>query len=175
MLERANHVARREGGACLAARFGHPRNVTSPLRLPLLAASVALLAPKAFCAEPPRLAVVIVVDQFRGDYLARFGPHFSDGGFRRLLANGVTYTRCHYRHAITLTAPGHATVLTGATPDVHGITANDWLDRTTWEMRNCVEDPASPLVGIAPAELGPVAAAAPDKTGRSPARCWPPR
>ncbi|MFM9032585.1 MAG: alkaline phosphatase family protein [Opitutaceae bacterium] len=142
--------------------------MTSPLRFPLLAAFVALLAPAAFSAEPPRLAVVIVIDQFRGDYLARFGPHFSDGGFRRLLANGVNYTQCHYRHGITLTAPGHATVLTGATPDVHGITANDWLDRTTWEMRNCVEDPASPLVGIAPAELGPVAAAAPDKTGRSP-------
>ena len=62
--------------------------------------------------------------------------------------------------AITLTAPGHATVLTGTTPDVHGITANDWLDRGTWETRNCVEDPASPLVGISPAELGPVAAAA---------------
>ena len=111
---------------------------------------------------------MIVIDQFRGDYLARFGPHFSEGGFRRLLANGVNFTNCHYRHAITLTAPGHATVLTGTTPDVHGITANDWLDRGTWETRNCVEDPASPLVGISPAELGPVAAAAPEKTGRSP-------
>ena len=168
MLKPAGGVASREGGACLTAGFGHPRNVPSIPRLPLLAAFVALIAPAVFSAEPPRLAVVIVVDQFRGDYLARFGPHFSDGGFRRLLANGVNYTRCHYRHAITLTAPGHATVLTGTTPDVHGITANEWLDRATWEMRNCVEDPASPLVGIAPAELGPVAAAAPDKTGRSP-------
>ena len=125
-------------------------------------------AATARAAEPPRLAVVIVIDQFRGDYLARFGPHFSEGGFRRLLANGVNFTNCHYRHAITLTAPGHATVLTGTTPDAHGITANDWLDRGTWETRNCVEDPASPLVGISPAELGPVAAAAPAKTGRSP-------
>lgn len=141
-----------------------PRRLLSVSALSLLAA----LAVTARAAEPPRLAVVIVIDQFRGDYLARFGAHFGEGGFRRLLANGVHFTNCHYRHAITLTAPGHATVLTGTTPDVHGITANDWLDRGTWEMRNCVEDPASPLVGISPAELGPVAAAAPAKTGRSP-------
>lgn len=137
-------------------------------RLPILAALVALLTPAAFSAEPPKLAVVIVIDQFRGDYLAKFGPHFGEDGFRRLLANGVSYTQCHYRHAATLTAPGHATILTGTTPDAHGITSNDWLDRATWEMRNCVEDSSSPLVGISPAELGPVAAAAPAKTGRSP-------
>lgn len=167
-LDLATGVARREGDACLTAGFGHPRNVPSIPRLSLLAAFVALLTPAVFSAEPPRLAVVIVIDQFRGDYLAKFGPHFGEGGFRRLLANGVSYTQAHYRHAATLTAPGHATILTGTTPDVHGITSNDWLDRTTWEMRNCVEDPASPLVGISPAELGPVAAAAPEKTGRSP-------
>ena len=167
-LDLAAGVARREGDACLTAGFGHPRNVPSTPRLSLLAAFVALLNPAVFSAEPPRLAVVIVIDQFRGDYLAKFGPHFGEGGFRRLLANGVSYTQAHYRHAATLTAPGHATILTGTTPDVHGITSNDWLDRTTWEMRNCVEDPMSPLVGISPAELGPVAAAAPEKTGRSP-------
>ena len=168
MLVPPEGVARREGDACLTAGFRHPRNVRSNPRLPLLAAFVALLAPAVFSAEPPRLTVVIVIDQFRGDYLAKFGPHFGEGGFRRLLANGVSYTQAHYRHAATLTAPGHATILTGTTPDAHGITSNDWLDRPTWEMRNCVEDPASPLVGISPAELGPVAAAAPEKTGRSP-------
>lgn len=156
--------------ACHVTRFGHPRGVPSPRRLPPVSALalLAAFAAVAPAAEPPRLAVVIVIDQFRGDYLARFGPHFGEGGFRRLLANGVNFTNCHYRHAITLTAPGHATVLTGTTPDAHGVTANDWLDRGTWETRNCVEDPASPLVGISPAELGPVAAAAPAKTGRSP-------
>ena len=157
MLVPLESVARREGDACLTAGFRHPRNVPSTPRLPLLAAFVALLAPTAFGAEPPRLAVVIVVDQFRGDYLAKFGPDFGEGGFRRLLANGVSYTQAHYRHAATLTAPGHATILTGTTPDAHGITSNDWLDRATWEMRNCVEDSSSPLVGISPAELGPVA------------------
>ena len=117
--------------ACHVTRFGHPRGVPSPRRLPPVSALalLAAFAAVAPAAEPPRLAVVIVIDQFRGDYLARFGPHFGEGGFRRLLANGVNFTNCHYRHAITLTAPGHATVLTGTTPDAHGVTANDWLDR----------------------------------------------
>jgi hypothetical protein len=121
-------------------------------------------------AEPvrPRLAVVISLDQFRGDYLERFGPYFGEGGFKRLLEGGANFQNCHYRHSVTLTAPGHATILSGVHANVHGVTSNDWLDRDSWEMINSVEDRDSPLVGINPAELGPVAAAKPAKTGRSP-------
>ena len=107
-LAAVNNAARREGCACLAAGFRHPRNVPPIPRLTFLAAFFALLAPAVFSAEPPKLAVVIVIDQFRGDYLAKFGPYFGEGGFRRLLANGVNYTQCHYRHAATLTASGAA-------------------------------------------------------------------
>ena len=119
-------------------------------------------------AEPPRLAVVISIDQFRGDYLAKYGPYFGEGGFKRLLAGGTHFANSRHRHSITQTAPGHATILTGTFAHVHGVTANEWLDRETWEQVNSVEDRASPLVGIAPAELGPVAAGNPAKTGRSP-------
>lgn len=116
----------------------------------------------------PKLAVVISIDQFRGDYFTRFGPYFSEGGFKRLLAGGANFENCHHRHSVTLTAPGHASILTGAFAAQHGVTSNEWLDRATWEMINSVEDGASPLVGITPAELGPVAVANPAKTGRSP-------
>jgi len=118
--------------------------------------------------ETPRLVVVLIVDQLRGDHLARFGPHFGPGGFRRLLEGGLDFRDTHYRHAFTQTAPGHATLATGVHADVHGVIANDWLDRGTWEMVNSVEDALSPLVGVAPGELGPIAAARPEKTGRSP-------
>lgn len=121
-------------------------------------------------AEPerPRLAVVISIDQFRGDYLARFGPYFGEGGFKRLLAGGTNFENCFHRHSITQTAPGHASILTGTFAMTHGVTSNEWLDRATWEMVNSVEDRESPLVGVEPAEMGPVAAANPAKTGRSP-------
>ncbi len=135
-------------------------------RLLLLLVLPAVLP--AAAPNQPRLVVVITVDQLRGDHLARFGPHFGPGGFRRLLEGGLDFRDTHYRHAFTLTAPGHATLLTGVHADVHGVIGNDWIDRGTWEMVNSVEDPQSPLVGVAAGELGPAAAARPEKTGRSP-------
>jgi predicted AlkP superfamily pyrophosphatase or phosphodiesterase len=119
-------------------------------------------------AAPPRLALVISVDQLCGDYLGKFGPYFGEGGFRRLLQGGTTFSEAHHRHAIAHTAPGHAVILTGAFANTHGIISNDWIDRETWESVNCVLDRESPLVGISPGEMGPVARANPAKTGRSP-------
>ena len=137
-----------------------------PLR-PLLA-FLLLALPVALRAAPPKLAVVIAVDQMRADYLVRFRPYFGEGGFKRLLEGGTVFQDARYRHAITLTAPGHAQILSGAFARDHSIIANEWLDRDTWEQINSVEDRDSPLVGINPGELGPAAALAPAKTGRSP-------
>lgn len=123
---------------------------------------------------PPKLAVVIAVDQLRADYLVRFRPYFGEGGFKRLLEGGADFRNAHYRHAITQTAPGHALILSGVHSNVHGIIGNEWLDRDSWEVVNSMEDPQSPLVGIAPAEMGPVAAARPEKTGRSLKNFWAP-
>ncbi len=121
-------------------------------------------------AEPtstaPRLAVVISVDQLRADYLIRFRPFFGEGGFKRLLEGGLDFQNNHYRHANTQTAPGHATILSGAFPNVHGIISNDWLDRDLWEVINNVEDRTSPLVGLSPADAS--AALLAPKAGRSP-------
>lgn len=144
------------------------------LRIPfllvaLLSAPVVVRAAAPAAAEDrPKLAVVISIDQFRGDYLTKFRPYFGEGGFRRLLEGGAEFRDTHYRHSITQTAPGHATILTGVPASVHGITSNEWTDRSSWESINSVEDRDSPLVGINPAELGPAAAGNPAKTGRSP-------
>ena len=116
--------------------------------------------------EPPRLAVVISVDQFRADYLTRFRPHFVEGGFNRLLENGAVFTDAHHRHAVTLTAPGHASILSGVFAETHGIIANSWLDRASWQVVNSVEDRDSPLVGTTvPYSPGNIVAL---KAGRSP-------
>jgi arylsulfatase A-like enzyme len=86
-------------------------------------------APTADRGSRPRLAVMIVVDQFREPYLERYGPLFT-GGFRRLLDQGRLYTRATHDHAVTETAVGHATLSTGAYPMHHGIVANEWTERT---------------------------------------------
>jgi hypothetical protein len=107
-------------------------------------------SPSSSPAEPPRLAVVIAVDQFRADYLERFRPHFVAGGFRRLLEQGTVYADAHHRHAMTATAPGHSTILTGVHANIHGIIANEWYDPAAGRPVGSIEDPAAPLVGAPP-------------------------
>jgi hypothetical protein len=138
-----------------------------PFRLVLLGLLVAPLMAEEKPA-PPRLAVVVVVDQMRADYLVRFRPYFGEGGFKRLLEGGADYQNCHYRHAVTKTAPGHATILSGVHAEVHGIIANEWLDRATLIQGNAVEDAESPLVGLAPRMDRYPNAILAAKAGRSP-------
>ena len=77
---------------------------------------------------PPSLIVVISVDQMRYDYLERFAPYFSTGGFNRFLKSGATFPNAHYLHAATFTGPGHATIGSGKDPSEHGIIGNNWYD-----------------------------------------------
>ena len=90
----------------------------------------------------PRLVLVIVVDQFRADYLERFGDLFAQtGGLRRLTTDGAQWTNANYDHMPTYTAPGHATIMTGAWPAETGIVANDWYERETGCIVSNASDP----------------------------------
>lgn len=94
-----------------------------------LAMSLALAAAAAL-AQPakPKLVVIVVVDQFRADYLARFRADYK-GGLDRMLKKGANFTNAHYEHAPTVTAVGHSIVGTGAMPSVSGIVGNAWVER----------------------------------------------
>lgn len=122
----------------------------------------------AAAPPPPRLAVVISIDQFRQDYLPRFEPYFGEGGFRMLLENGASFENCHYRHAVTKTAVGHATLLTGAHPMVHGIIENEWIRGDPATGRAAVEDDTEPLVGTTDESTTPGDALQRERAGRSP-------
>jgi arylsulfatase A-like enzyme len=102
----------------------------------------------------PKLVVVIVIDQFRGDYLDRYHDQFGEGGFRLLLDHGANFTSCNYDYANTRTAPGHATLFSGAYTNGHGITANEWWDPKKNRMVTAVEDDDTKLVGIADGKTG---------------------
>jgi len=101
---------------------------------PLLLCSTFLLLcsiPSAFASAynaRPKLVVVIVIDQFRGDYLERYRDQFGEGGFRVFLDRGAYFTDCNYDYANSRTAPGHATLFTGSYTSGHGIVANEWWD-----------------------------------------------
>jgi predicted AlkP superfamily pyrophosphatase or phosphodiesterase len=96
----------------------------------------------------PKLIVVIVIDQFRGDYLERYRDQFGDSGFRFLLDHGAYFPNCNYNYANTRTAPGHATLFTGAYSNGHGIAANEWWDQKKKKIVTSVEDDSTKLVGI---------------------------
>lgn len=145
-----------------------------PLRFSTLASLFAVaLATHGFAADPaqpPRLAVAIAVDQLCYDYLIRFRPHFVAGGFERLLSGGTNFENCTYRYAGTKTAVGHATMLTGCNPEIHGIIANEWTDRETLLGGVAVEDRDAPLVGLAPTTMRLPGGALDPRSGRSPRR-----
>jgi len=102
----------------------------------------------------PKLVVTIVVDQFRYDYLTRFRAEYH-GGIARLLENGAVFTDARYPQFPTVTAVGHSTLLTGATPSVSGIVSNEWFDRAVKHGPvTSVSDDATHLLGGAPAAQG---------------------
>lgn len=114
----------------------------------------ALLSPLPSAAQAyvgkPKLIVIVVIDQFRGDYLNRYQSEFKGRGFRLFMNEGAWFTDCYYDYANTKTAPGHATIGTGAYTDGHGIDSNEWWDasRSDAHKVSSVEDERYQLVDI---------------------------
>jgi predicted AlkP superfamily pyrophosphatase or phosphodiesterase len=90
-------------------------------------------------AARPKLVVAITVDQFRYDYLVRFRGQYT-GGIDRLLRQGAVFTNAFFEHFPTVTAAGHSTFLSGATPSVSGIIGNEWFDRESGKQVTSVAD-----------------------------------
>src|SRR5438876_750880 len=88
-------------------------------------------------AYGPKLLVLVVFDQMRGDYLGRWSKQFGTDGFNRLTSEGAWFTNCHYPYSMTLTGCGHATVGTGCVPAQHGIIENEWYDRSEGKYVYC--------------------------------------
>src|SRR5215218_6559851 len=101
----------------------------------------------------PRLVLLIVVDQFRYDYIDRFGDLFAANGLRRLLRDGASWTQSNYDHMPTYTAPGHGTIMTGAYPAETGIIGNEWLDRASGTRITSVSDDSRKSLGGGPNEI----------------------
>src|ERR1017187_1168419 len=96
----------------------------------------------------PKLVVVIVIDQFRGDYLERYRDQFGEGGFRVFIDRGAYFTDCNYDYANTRTAPGHATLFTGSYTSAQGIAANEWRDPQKKKLVTPVEREATEQAAI---------------------------
>ena len=112
----------------------------------LVLAALCALLPAA--AKPPKLVLAIAVDQFRYDYLTRFRGDYH-AGFDRLLTKGAVFTNADYEHYPTVTAVGHSTFLSGATPSMSGIIGNEWFDRDTGKSVASITDDSVKLLGAA--------------------------
>ena len=87
------------------------RPATALVPLAVIAAVVTGVALFALSRPLPpperkvRLAVLVVFDQMRGDYLERWRPLFGPNGFVRLQRDGAWFTHCHYPYGTTEIAP----------------------------------------------------------------------
>jgi predicted AlkP superfamily pyrophosphatase or phosphodiesterase len=96
-------------------------------------------------ARTPKLIVLLVVDQMRGDYVDRY-RHQWTRGLSRLLTQGAWFRQVDYPYFNTVTCPGHASISTGAVPQIHGLILNNWWDRTLAKPVTCTEDDRYPAV-----------------------------
>ena len=93
--------------------------LAAALAAPCVASAQTRPAP----APPPRLVIMLAVDQLRHDVLMRMEGRFT-GGLARLLRDGAVFRGVH-DHANTETAPGHSVMLAGRFPRSVGILANE--------------------------------------------------
>lgn len=115
----------------------------------------------ASSAPAPKLVVLLVVDGLPMWQVTSYESQFAKDGFRRFLDRGATYNNAYFNFARTVTAAGHATILTGAYPNRTGIIDNEWRDTNTWQVVYNTEDAAHtyidhitpPLSGTSPKNL----------------------
>ena len=112
----------------------------------------------------PKLVILLVIDQFREDYLERYRADFKGNGFNLFLDHGAYFPDCYYDYANLVTAAGHSVIGTGAYTDGNGIASNEWWDlsRNSKQPITSVEDPNYSIVGL------PANASQPAREGASP-------
>ena len=97
----------------------------------------------------PSLLVLVVVDQFRGDYVDTYGHQWTDG-LREIFQRGAVFTNAVVPYGLTRTCTGHSSIATGTLPSLHGVVDNEWFDRGTGQFVGCTED-----ASVSPVAIGP--------------------
>src|SRR6202166_63301 len=112
-------------------------------------------------SSKPKLVVILVVDQMRGDYVDKFQQQWT-GGLKRLVDEGAWFPEAAYPYGSTETCVGHATISTGAVPASHGMIGNEWWDREQQREVTCTADAS---VKNIPYEATSAPGAAPSASG----------
>ncbi|MET0312096.1 MAG: alkaline phosphatase family protein, partial [Burkholderiaceae bacterium] len=119
----------------------------APLLLAAALATSCGTTPPPTAATKPKLVVFFVVDGLPQRQVTGYRDQLAPDGFARFLDRGAWFPDAHYGHAFTVTAAGHATMLTGAYPHRTGIIGNEWRDTTTGANRYNTDDPSATYIG----------------------------
>lgn len=130
----------------------------------ILVAAVLLTGcatPERPSAGKPRLVVFLVVDGLPQWQVTEYRDQLAPDGLARFLERGAWFSNAFYDHSFTVTAAGHATMLTGASPDRTGIVGNEWRDRqsaqavynTGDETYSYLDNKTEKLAGTSPRNL----------------------
>ncbi len=90
--------------------------------------------------DKPKLVIGIIVEQLRFDQVEKFRSRLGENGIRRLLNEGTYFQNASFQYLLTQSAPGHATISTGAEPSHHGITSDNWYVPLKNELIYCTGD-----------------------------------
>ncbi|MDE6449180.1 MAG: alkaline phosphatase family protein [Muribaculaceae bacterium] len=122
----------------------------------VLAASMVTLSLSAQAPSPrPNLVVGVMIDGLSMEYLQLLQGYLGDGGFRRLMNDGVTITDLDY--GTTVDAPTAAAIaFTGAVPAVNGIGSSHVYDSESRLTRPVFHD-ASTLGNYTDETVSPAA------------------
>lgn len=129
-------------GACSHAT--HSADTAVPTRVHMASAKPQRAS---VANERPKLVVFLVVDGLPQRQVLAYRDQLAPDGFARFFDRGTWYADAHYTHAFTVTAAGHATMLTGATPSRTGIIGNDWRDPATGAGVYNTQDPSATYIG----------------------------
>lgn len=106
----------------------------------MIAAAIATLSLAATTAAPPRLTINIVMGTMRASDIERYSANMTDGGLRRLAAEGVVCRNASYDYRSTTTPVSLATLSTGAQPCVHGVIGDSWYDYADNSIVGLIDD-----------------------------------
>ena len=123
--------------ALLLACAGRPDGAAMPMAA----------TPEVASTGKPKLIVFLVVDGLPQRQVLAYRDQLVPDGFNRFLARGAWYANAHYGHSFTVTAAGHAAMLSGAYPHRTGIIGNDWRDAVTGEPEYCTGDTSATYIG----------------------------
>lgn len=90
--------------------------------------------------DKPKLIIGIVVEQLKFDQLEKFRDRLGENGIKRLINEGTYFRNASFEYMLTQSAPGHATIATGAEPSFHGITSDNWYVPLRSELINATKD-----------------------------------